>query len=404
MSLRSGIPIVVALLLAGGGRGAYADQPHKPAAPIINGTPLLGDTAVVALVTADSARRDIIECTGTLVSSHVVVAAGHCLNFDGLPAPAFVYFGNDPVAGGAYRKVKTWRTHPEYKPEYTADYRINNDIGVLILADAAPVEVVPYALAANAPSVGQTARFVGFGCREATGNCGPFGEKYQTMTSITALTGTDFDYGVATCNGDSGGPAFVMENGHEVLAGVTSTGDTACAAFGVDTRVDAFAPWLRLAVAGEDPETCTGADCPCAADGKCTVACARPGNDPDCPADCGADGTCDSECPERDPDCAAGLPDGMACAADADCASNVCEGTCRPLCNPAADMACNDRLSCEEQRFGAYACVTASGGCGCRVGGAGRGAGGALAAVGGLLALLGLALVRRRTARRARLW
>jgi MYXO-CTERM domain-containing protein len=182
-----------------------------------------------------------------------------------------------------------------------------------------------------------------------------------------------------------------MEDGREVLAGVTSTGDTLCAEFGTDTRVDRFADWVLDVVHAEDPSTCTGDACPCAADGACTAACGRPGNDPDCPADCGADGTCDVDCPERDPDCPPAKDAGEACERDDECATAVCEGVCRDACAHAVP-ACGAGLECGENRFGAEVCVSASSGCGCRVGGE-RPDGAWWAAV---VALVGLAWRARR--------
>jgi V8-like Glu-specific endopeptidase len=357
------------------------------AAPIIDGTPLVGDLAVVALIMDEMPRSDSLTCTGTLVSSHVVLTAGHCLTSQGHEGWArYVYFGDDLASRGDLRRVKKWLTHPKYQGDYTADFRIENDIGVLILEDAAPGGAIPYPLGRKAPKIGQAARFVGFGCRE-TGRCGPIGEKYQVTTSITAISDHDFDYGVATRGGDSGGPAFLVEDGAEVLAGVTSTGDGSCDTYGVDTRVDAFAPWIEWVMAAEDPSTCTGADCPCAADGRCSIDCSRPGNDPDCPTNCGADGTCNLDCPERDRDCPAPLADGQSCALDSDCASDVCQGTCRSLCNPEADVACGHDLRCEQRgRFGAYACVSPPTASGCHVGGKV----GSFAAMPGRLAAFGL--------------
>jgi len=54
-----------------------------------------------------------------------------------------------------------------------------------------------------------------------------------------------------TCNGDSGGPAFSIIDGEEVVVGVTSSGTVPCGNDGFDTRVDVFAAWLEQIAAGD---------------------------------------------------------------------------------------------------------------------------------------------------------
>ncbi len=347
-------------LLAGGclAEDALPEPIATTAAPIINGTFEAGDLAVVGLADTNSPDRNTLFCTGTLVSKHVVVAAGHCVS-GGAP-PGYIYFGSDPAAGGEFVAVKSAVAHPGF------NQNLDNDISVVLLQAPAPANVVPYAMAASAPTVGQSARFVGFGCR-AIGNCGPYGEKYVVSAGITEVNANDFAYGVATCNGDSGGPAFVMQGGREVLEGVTSWGDQDCSQFGYDTRVDVYAAWVQGFIDTEDPATCAGGD------------------------------SCKTDCESFDPDCPR-VPDGAACDEDLECQSGVCEGVCRALCDPAG-AACADGLSCEEQEGGAHACVEGGGGggCGCRAGGQQGGlAGGALAAV---LALLGAVFLGRRRRR-----
>ena len=54
-----------------------------------------------------------------------------------------------------------------------------------------------------------------------------------------------------TCGGDSGGPAFwVEEDGTEILVAVTSWGDGGCAATGFDYRVDIpdILEWIKLQI------------------------------------------------------------------------------------------------------------------------------------------------------------
>jgi uncharacterized membrane protein YgcG len=134
--------------------------------------------------------------------------------------------------------------------------------------------------------------------------------------------------GKNTCNGDSGGPAFVVRSRVERLAGVTSSGDADCKIDGSDARSDAPAiaafiqPTLDL-FEGKDPcradgicdESCNAGnqlvdpDCAeehCGADGMCVLSCAAP-PDPDCTGidHCGPDGACDPTC-AADPDCASG--------------------------------------------------------------------------------------------------
>lgn len=294
------------------------------------------------------------------------MSAGHCVEWGG---PSYVYFGSDPTQGGSYVRVQTYLGHPQYNSN------LDNDISVVILADPAPAEIAPIPISTQPPGVGAPARFVGFGYTEI-GPGGEYGRKYQMTAPVTAVDTLSFEYGVATCNGDSGGPAFLTFDGREVLAGVTSWGDETCAEFGVDTRVDAYAPWIEMALDEFDPATCEAdgrcaagcaapdPDCPCAADSHCTDACTVPGADPDCPAECGLESTCRRDCPIRDPDCAIVPVDGE-CESDFDCGDNICDGVCRPLCDPLAPV-CDDGLTCREAREGVTACLSDADG-GCRV-------------------------------------
>ena len=207
---------------------------------------------------------------------------------------------------------------------------------------------------------------------------GEYGRKYEVTTPITFVEPGTFGYGVATCNGDSGGPAFVDIAGREYLAGVTSWGDDGCVQFGFNTRLDTFDDWVTARVAELDTPTCApdglcadgcgviDIDCPCAADGLCTAACQDASLDPDCPAACAADGTCAADCPTRDPDCPGVLPGGD-CETSAACEAGVCRaGTCAELCTPGQTASCGDATSCVDDDSGVYACGTPAG-CGCRV-------------------------------------
>ena len=47
-----------------------------------------------------------------------------------------------------------------------------------------------------------------------------------------------------SCNGDSGGPAYVFLDQKLLLAGLTSRGDGPCRSFGIYTIVDYFSKWI----------------------------------------------------------------------------------------------------------------------------------------------------------------
>lgn len=249
-------------------------------AQIIGGAETDGDLGVVALTDGTGEPY----CTGTLVSPHVVVTAGHCVFF---APPRYVFVGSSAGEGGNFLDPAE-----AYAIDVFDSNTLENDLGVVILAEDPPGGATPYKLSRRAPVVGELARFVGYGYTE-TGPGGDYGKKYEGSSLITDVAETLFGYGVATCNGDSGGPAFVMHEGEELLAGVTSFGDTGCDEYGFDTRVDVFADWIDEQVTLHDSPTC-------AADGLCVAVCPEP--DLDCPPVCVDDDICEQRC-AADVDC-----------------------------------------------------------------------------------------------------
>lgn len=199
---------------------------------IRGGQPDHGDAAVVAVVTTSGLR-----CTGTLIAPRVVLTAAHCLEGS---APLAVRFDDGEIT------VSHRRVHPRYER-----LSLVNDAAVLQLAW--PSTITPAVLPRGRVSLqpGARIRVVGFGRTDA-------GEPSAVVrrtgfTTVTRVDDASFSYGsdpASTCDGDSGGPAFLEASGREVLVGVTSFGDAACEA-GVNVRTDAFTgdlvgPYLAL--------------------------------------------------------------------------------------------------------------------------------------------------------------
>lgn len=337
------------------------------AAPVVGGTPTSDYPEVVAL----RSPLGPVFCTGTVIAPHVVLTAAHCLGETRTPAIELAAQPGPTVP--AIRAVAAI-AHPEHDPT-----TLDHDLALLVTAAALPVApAAPLDAPPPGGLVGATVTLVGYGLT-AVGDTTP-AERRVAQTPILEVDANSFRFGptpAQTCAGDSGGPAFIDVAGGRRLAGVTSSGDAACAAFAIDMRVDYYvaaflAPWLDRLHPGAAP-----AGARCYYEGHCGAgACATPadGGFAYCAASCGGGAAC--------PDgqrCAAGTCQfdgpspgafGARCGDDADCVSEVCAtapgattGTCSAECYP-------DGLACEVGACAAidadtYRCFPADdGGCG----------------------------------------
>lgn len=362
-----------------------------------------GHAAVVAIVDASGHTT----CSGTLVDPHFVLTAAHCA-VPQIAHGASVVAGASVASPGATAPIVAMRTHPAYDPATFAD-----DAGLLVLGAGLPV--MPATLGPDPPANGSTLTAVGWG--ETSGDAGDYGTKRSGTVLVTNVSALSFDVAPGPslpCVGDSGGAAFAGTGAGELLVGITSHGDDACAVHATYTRVDAVtADFVRptLAALGPGtarpgsrclfPEQCSGGAGTCvgAPDqpglAYCTQACAL---NADCPKGmtCAAMGIGHMEClyPVPTPGAFGG-----SCSADADCYDGVCvAGTCTMRCVPTGDS-CPAGATCQEQGGGIdFYCVPApapapTGGCSVeRRSRAGRAAALTLA----LATLLAVARARRR--------
>ena len=334
--LRGDRALRLLIALFAGACGAPAEDSREEAtlearAAITNGA-ATSDANVAALVSGST-----LVCTATLVSPRVLLTAAHCVP----DAPPDAVFGADPARGTRVRVLAVKR-HPTFDAKTLAD-----DVAMLLL-ESAP-GATPATLASTIDA-GLAIRLVGFGKTSASDTSPPL-ERVGTST-IASLGAKDFSFGPSpsqTCGGDSGGPAFATIGGVEVLVGVTSSGDTACASMARDVRVDAYRafidPWLAQTAAGAAKAgdrcfygaNCASGECAPALDDPALSFCAPP-CDAGCPAPlaCIADGSGRKLC--RHPAPSPGAL-GATCADATECASGRClapasggSGVCTSTC------------------------------------------------------------------------
>lgn len=203
-------------------------------ATIVNGKAVVA-TDLYARHTVAIAPENNTPCTGVIIAPHFILSAAHCADYF---SKGHIYFGLISKIGKAIvYKVKNVTPHPSYcgscffGDTEPADFK---DYAIVEFAEDLPPGFKPVQMATLTQiKKGTTIHLAGYG----------LDEKYEydgvlkaTRAPVTAVGNYEFmtdETKNGSCRGDSGGPAFVIEDGKIYLAGITSRGDALCRNYGM---------------------------------------------------------------------------------------------------------------------------------------------------------------------------
>ncbi len=254
---------------------------------IINGTPDLDNPAIGAL-SVDKSRTF---CTGTLITSQLVLTAAHCISSARSSGIDKIFFrvdiadNTDPTKTfrSEYHAVQELVSNPSYNGGQNGH---ENDLGLMVLTKKV-TNVTPLPIS-RAPMdkkwEGTTVRVVGYGLIQTRPTNKSADLKYAADIPIEQINARSFIHfdkkdKKSACHGDSGGPALYKVFGKLRVVGVTSvayqatpnpSGQTYCDGGAISTRPDANINFLRpyLIKYSDGDEACTD-DLECGSCGTC---------------------------------------------------------------------------------------------------------------------------------------
>jgi hypothetical protein len=229
---------------------------------IVGGSVDTADTAVVLLKGYGASADPVIDCTGVIVSPHVVVTAAHCLDPAIIgPDRTFTVFTGSDVRDPAQGKLPSNFVHGKethYDTQFDGEaLEHGHDIGLVVTEDALAAAPLPVNRAPITPDQRhRPARLVGFGVDDHR-QASSLGVRRQVPSTLDDYTDQLLEFedpSHNTCDGDSGGPALMTLQGTEVVVGIASFGDSSCRQSGAETRVDVYAStFVDPHIAANDP-------------------------------------------------------------------------------------------------------------------------------------------------------
>lgn len=221
---------------------------------IVGGSLVSSSSPIASVTVALAYSTDGHEyfCTGTLIGRRTVLTAAHCVD-DVAVSNLGVSFGLDSTTA-QYIAADSAVKHESFDNammDLDTPHGPSNDIAIVMLTEDAPSGFHPTAplKLTDRLQVGEKLLLAGYGIT-TTQQSAPEGILRQVSTEITLLgeTRKELEFGNhqgrSACNGDSGGPAFVLRQGKLKLVGITSRGSFECDEKGIYTDARYFSEWI----------------------------------------------------------------------------------------------------------------------------------------------------------------
>ena len=213
----------------------------KRAAAVTGGTPIPDAAADGVVLIYDGSGQ----CSGALIAPTVVLTAAHCLT-NPTVGDYVVRGGLDPLQDALFT-IGASEVHQH--PRYDA-IDASHDVGVLILAAAAPATPLPWLPTDEGYyALGTQVGMIGYGVTGSSAfDDGIRRSGVATVAEVSAgVFLTDNTSGQGMCLGDAGGPAITTDEINPgVVIGVSSIGDQFCAEYSGFQRTDANADFIQL--------------------------------------------------------------------------------------------------------------------------------------------------------------
>jgi uncharacterized protein (TIGR03382 family) len=254
---------VLALLLASGA-ACTLDSAGPPVATRTRGQAIIGgdlsessEFSATGMIMAEG----VLVCTATLIAPDVALTAAHCLHPPPFGALGFTLDSDAANGTDALISIKVTHQHPDFDGSVDpyVDLATRNDIGVLILdrpITDVPPELIDEPIFDTPLDNGTDLAMCGYGWE--VWNSGGLPRKRDAMMVVDRTADFEFSTMPANpqpCNGDSGGPLIVNDQGSRRIVGLVSRAmgrSSMCDTGAIVTRVAPYAEWIRSASKDRD--------------------------------------------------------------------------------------------------------------------------------------------------------